>query len=72
MIGTFLWILRPRSLKAIPLHNRNVDAPLPFTHSAIMDKEYLNCELLIQKLKYNELKWQVCGDLKMYHIHVTC
>lgn len=57
-----------RSLKAILLHNGNVYAPLPVGHSVVLDEKYHNFELLMQKLKYDEHDWKLCGDLKMFTI----
>jgi len=57
-----------RSLKAILLHNGNIYAPLPVAHSVILDEEYHNLELLLQKLKYENHKWLICGDLKIFTI----
>ena len=54
-----------RSLKAVLLHNKNVYSSIPVAHSVNMKEEYFNIEFLLQKLKYNEHLWQICGDLKM-------
>lgn len=55
-------------MKAILLHNGNVYAPLPVAHSVVLDEEYHNLELLLQKLKYGRNQWQLCGDLKIFTI----
>lgn len=54
-----------RSLKAILLHNGNVYAPLPVAHSVVLNEEYHDMHLLLQKLKYDTHKWDICGDLKI-------
>jgi len=43
-------------------------SPLSVAHSVILNEEYHNLELLLQKLKYENHKWQICGDLKIFTI----
>lgn len=57
-----------RSFKAILLHNGNVYAPIPVAHSTVLKEEYHNLELVLKKIKYEEHKWLVCGDLKIITI----
>jgi hypothetical protein len=52
-----------KSLKAVLLHNGNVYAPIPVAHSVILKEEYENLNKVLTK--YNEHKWQMCGDLKI-------
>ena len=54
-----------KSLKAILLHNGNVYAPLPVAHSVVLNEEYYNMHFLLQKLKYDTHRWDICGDLKI-------
>ena len=65
-----------RSLKALLLHNTNKCAPIPVAHSVTLKEEYANIdvcssdlyaniELVLNKIKYRDHKWQICGDLKI-------
>ena len=54
-----------RSLKAVLLHNTNVYAPLPLAHSTVLKEEYCNIEKVLNKIKYSEHEWLICGDLKI-------
>lgn len=54
-----------QSLKAVLLHNTNKFAPLPLAHSTVLKEEYTNLEAVLKKIKYEEHKWLVCGDLKI-------
>lgn len=57
-----------RSIKAVLLHNTNVYAPIPIAHSTVLQEKYENMEILLEKIKYDTHKWQICGDLKMLTI----
>lgn len=54
-----------RSLKGVLLHNGNVHPSIPIAHSVQLKETYENIALLLQKVKYNEYKWLLCGDLKV-------
>lgn len=54
-----------RSLKAVLLHNGNKFPSIPVAHSAQLKETYENIKLLLEKLKYECYKWDVCGDFKM-------
>ncbi|CAL1671987.1 unnamed protein product [Lasius platythorax] len=54
-----------RSLKAVLLHNTNKYASVPIAHSVTMKEEYTNIKMVLKKIKYDEHKWQICGDLKI-------
>lgn len=54
-----------RSLKAVLLHITNKYTPIPLAHSIVLEEEYSDLELLLTKIKYEEHKWQICGDLKI-------
>jgi len=54
-----------RSLKAVLLHNTNVYAPIPLAHSTELKESYEDIQLVLNKIKYAEHKWLVCGDLKI-------
>lgn len=57
-----------RSLKWILLHNGNKYAGVPIAHSTKLKEEYFNISLVLNKIKYNDHKWQICVDLKMVNI----
>lgn len=57
-----------RSLKAVLLHNTNKYAPIPVAHSTVMNESYENLKSLLAALKYDDHKWQVCGDFKILTI----
>jgi len=54
-----------RSLKAVLLHNTNKYAPIPIAHSVTLKEEYKNIEIVLNKIKYKEYNWLICGDLKI-------
>jgi len=54
-----------RSLKAVLLHNSNVLASIPLVHSTKLSESYETLNLVIEKIKYHEHDWQICGDLKV-------
>ena len=54
-----------RSLKAVLLHNSNVLASIPLAHSTKLSESYETLKLVLEKIKYHEHEWQICGDLKV-------
>ena len=40
-------------------------APLPLAHSTVLKEEYCNIEKVLNKIKYSEHEWLICGDLKI-------
>jgi phosphoglycolate phosphatase-like HAD superfamily hydrolase len=54
-----------RSLKAVLLHNSNVLASIPHAHSTKLSESYETLKLVLEKIKYHEHEWQICGDLKV-------
>lgn len=54
-----------RSLKAVLLHNGNIHPSLPVAHSTQLKEEYNSVRMLLEKIKYDEFDWDVCGDFKM-------
>ena len=54
-----------RSIKAVLLHNGNKYASIPVGHSVHLKETYGNLGLILDKLKYKEFEWTVCGDLKV-------
>jgi len=53
------------SLKVVLLHNRNKFTSVPLAHAANMKESYESMKLLLGKIKYDELNWRLCGDLKV-------
>ena len=53
------------SLKFVLLHNRNKFPSVPSVHEANMKESYESMKLLLGKIKFYELKWKLCGDLKV-------
>ena len=56
------------SLKCVLLHNGNKYASIPIGHSVHLKETYQNMKMLLTKIKYDEHKWMVCGDLKVLSI----
>ena len=54
-----------RSLKFVLLHNRNKLASAPIGHSIQMKKTYENMKTVLDRIKYTEHEWVICGDLKV-------
>ena len=54
-----------RSLKGVLLHNGNVLASVPVAHSVHLKETYHNMYMLLEKVKYKEHHWMICGDLKV-------
>jgi len=53
------------SLKVVILHDGNRFPSVPLAHAANMKESYESMKLLSGKIKYDELKWKLCGDLKV-------
>ena len=47
------------------LHNGNKFPSVPLAHAANMKESYENMKLMLGKIKYDEFKWKLCGDLKV-------
>ncbi|GBN01468.1 hypothetical protein AVEN_143119-1 [Araneus ventricosus] len=52
------------SIKTIVLHNGNSFASLPLGHSVHLEENYNDMSLILEKIKYQEHRWMVCGDFK--------
>jgi hypothetical protein len=50
-------------LKVVLLHNGNKFPSVPLAHAANMKESYESIKLLLGKIKYDEFKWKLCGDL---------
>lgn len=53
------------SLKAVLLHNSNKYASIPIAHSVHLKESYENVKTILEAIKYEQHKWEVCGDLKI-------
>lgn len=53
------------SLKAVLIHNGNVLPTVPVAHAANMKETYSSMQLLLRYIRYEEHKWNICGDLKV-------
>ena len=61
-----LFIDSPKvSLKVILLHNGNKFPSVPLAHAVNIKESYESMKLLLGKVKYDEFKWKLCGDLKV-------
>jgi len=53
------------SLKVFLLQNGNRFPPVPLAHAANIKESYESMKLLLGKIKYDEFKCKLCGDLKV-------
>jgi len=53
------------SLRVVLLHNGNRFSSVPLVHAANKKENYESMQLLLEKIKYDEFKWKLCGDLKV-------
>jgi len=53
------------SLKAVLLHNGNTLPSIPVGHS-VHNESYENMKILMEAINYDNFKWQICGDLKVF------
>lgn len=56
------------SLKAVLLHNGNKKPSIPLAYSVSMKESYVNMVVILNAIKYQDFKWQICGDLKVIAI----
>lgn len=49
------------SLKAVLLYNGNKIPSVPLAHATNMKESYDNIKLILEKIKYNDYKWNICG-----------
>jgi len=60
------------SLKVVLLHNGNRFPSVPLAHAANMKESYESVKLLLERIKYDEFKWKLYGDLKLWHSYSDC
>ena len=53
------------SLKAVLLHNGNINPSVPVAHATGMKESYKSMETILNAIKYSEHNWSICGDLKV-------
>jgi hypothetical protein len=53
------------SLNLVLLHNGSRFPSVPLAYAANMKEIYESMKLLVGKIKYDEFKWKLCGDLKV-------
>ena len=53
------------NLKVVLLHNGNRFPSVPLAHAANMKESYESMKLLLGKIKYDEFKWKLYGDLSV-------
>ena len=53
------------SLKCVLLHNGNQFASIPIGHSVHLKESYETMKKVLEKIKYSEHGWIICGDLKV-------
>lgn len=56
------------SLKSVLLHNGNLLPSIPVAYSTQLKETYDSMRNILEKIKYNEYKWKICGDLKVVAI----
>jgi hypothetical protein len=52
------------SLKAMLLHNGNKFPSVPLAHTVHMKEPYENLQVLLQKIRYEEHRWNLFADIK--------
>jgi len=59
-----------RCLKAVLLHNGNLKPWIPIALLVHLKESYDNMKTLIDAIKYNTHKWQICDNLKVIGMHM--
>ena len=54
-----------RSMKCVLLHNGNKLAFIPIGHLIQMKETYENMKTILDRIKYVEHEWIICGDLNI-------
>jgi hypothetical protein len=53
------------SWKAVLLHSGNKCPAIPLAHVVHKTETHENLQVLVQKVRYEEHRWNVCADLKL-------
>jgi hypothetical protein len=59
------------SLKAVLLHSGNKYPSVPLAHAVHIKETYENFLVMLQKIGYEEHRWNICADLKVIAM-LTC
>ena len=54
-----------RSLKTVLLHNTKAYVSIQIAYITKFKKVYSNMKIILEKIKYEQHKWQICGDFKV-------
>ena len=46
------------------LHNGNLYASIPTAHSTTLKEKYEDIEMILEKICYEQHKWDICVDLE--------
>ena len=60
------------SFKVVLLHNGNRFLSVPLAHAANVEGSYESMKLQLGKIKYDDFKWKLRGDLKLWHCYSEC
>jgi len=60
------------SLKVVLLQDGSRVSSVPLAHAANTKESYESMKLLLGKIKYNEFKWKLCGDLRLWPCSSEC
>jgi len=63
--GAFSFIRPKVCLKLVPLHNGKKFPSVPLAHAVNMKEIYESMKLIFGKIKYDEFKLKLYGDLKV-------
>lgn len=53
------------ALKAVILHNGNKRPSIPIAYSTKLKETYINMELLMNRINYDQYKWRIVSDFKV-------
>ena len=53
------------------LYNGNTLHSISLGHAVDMNEKFENMKLFVDAIKYEEHKWQICGDLKVIGLHLS-
>src|SRR5215470_1287932 len=53
------------SLKAVLLHNGNMQPSIPVAHATGLKETHESMKLILDLISYHQFKWKICADLKV-------
>lgn len=68
LMNEFLDFYPLSGLKIVLLHKQKLYPAVPVAYSKDMKETYENMKIILDKINYNEFKWDLCSDLKMVGI----